>query len=106
MRCLICEAPEKHEKSRLGRLIDSRCEKVDLLLFGKGHKHAKGDVYTPVFEIMKQPAVKAFFTGGVDELLGGKMYKLDKSQVFRQGLVSHLTKSSTFSVPVTRFVKQ
>lgn len=38
---------------------------------------------------MEQAAVKAFFTGKADELLDDKIYKLDESQEFDQGLFCH-----------------
>lgn len=55
---------------------------------------------------MEQTAVNAFFTGRAVYLLDYNMYKLAESQDFTRGVVRHLIKYSTFTVPVTRFVKQ
>lgn len=55
---------------------------------------------------MEQTFVKAFGTGGADELLDGKLCKISECQDFKQDLIGHLIKSSSFIVPVNRFVKQ
>lgn len=75
-------------------------------LFEEDRAQAKRNVYTLVFEVMEQVAVNAFLTGGADELLDDKMYKPAESQDFTQGFVHHLLKSSTFTMTVSRFVKQ
>lgn len=50
--------------------------------------------------------MKAIFIGGADRLLVQKTYKLFQSQDFTKGLVRHLIKSLTFTLPATHFVKK
>lgn len=57
-------------------------------------------------DLMEQAAINALFTREADELLGNKMYYFPESQDFTKDLVRHLVKSSTFAVPISRFVKQ
>lgn len=68
-------------------------ENVIFAFFKEAHNHANGNVYTPIFKITEQAAVKASLTGRVDELLDDKMYMLAESQEFIQGLIRHLIKS-------------
>lgn len=75
-----------------------------LRLFKAAEERAKGDVYALEFEVMKQASVKAYFSGGAEELHDEKMYELAKSRDYTQGLVRPLIKSSTFLVPVASFV--
>lgn len=96
MRLLILE----------GHLIVAVCNNVVLTCFEEAHDRAKRIVYTPVFDVMGQAAVKAFFTMGADELPDDLMYKLAESQNFIQVLVHHLRKLSRFAVPVARLVKK
>lgn len=65
-RRLMLEALGKHEKGRLGRRTDNRCEKVVLSLSEEVHERIKRNVYTAFFEFMEQAAVKAFLAGGAE----------------------------------------
>lgn len=73
MRRLIREVFEKHEKRRLGSLIDNRYKNVVLALFEEAHEQAKRNVYTLIFEVMEQAIMRAFFIGGADVLLHENM---------------------------------
>lgn len=92
VRHLIREALEEQDKRRLGILVDDKCKNVITVFFEEPHERAKRFVYTPVFEVIKQAAAKAFFTGGADWLLDDKIYKPTESHDFTQGLVCHLIK--------------
>lgn len=92
---------DKHQEGRPRRLIDDRCEKVVLALFEEALVRAKGIVRTPVFRVMTQTAVKAFFAGGADELLHDKIHKLAEYQDLTHGVLRNVIKSSTFTVLVT-----
>lgn len=50
---LIREALARHEERRLGHSSDNRCEKIVLALFREADERAKGNVYTPVLEVVK-----------------------------------------------------
>lgn len=64
------------------------------------------NVHRPTYEVMQQIGAEAFFTGGAEEFLHEIPYKLDESQDFKQNLVHHLIKQSTFTVSVTCYFKQ
>lgn len=70
---LIREAFEEKEQRRRVFPIDDRCKNVVLALLGEAHDRAKGNVYSPVLDNLEQAAVKAFFHGTADYLLGGKI---------------------------------
>lgn len=70
------------------------------------HERAEGFFYTSVNKIIAQTAVKASFTKGEDELLDGKMNKLDESQNSTKALMRQLMKMSSFTVAVARFIEQ
>lgn len=63
-------------------------------------------MYTPIFEITEQIAVKTFFPTEADSLLDDKTYRITESQAFTHAFVRHLIKLSTVSVPLVRFVMQ
>lgn len=44
LRCMIPEAFEEHEKRRLERLIDDRCQKVILAHFEEAHERTEGNI--------------------------------------------------------------
>lgn len=106
VRLIIPEALEEREEGRLWRPIDIWCGRVVLALFDEALECAKGNTCTPVFDVMKQSSVKAFFNDGAVELLNDKMQNIAKSQNFSQGLVRQLIKSYTFKVLIQHFVKQ
>lgn len=64
------------------------------------------NVYTSLFGAMEQAAKKTFFTGGADDLLDDKMYKLFESQDFTLVIIRHLIKSSRGTVQGACLVKQ
>lgn len=70
------------------------------------HKRFNGTVFTPIFEVIERAAVKAFITGGANELLGDTIYRLSRSEDFTQALVGQLITSSTFTAPVACFVRK
>lgn len=106
VRPLVRKALEGYEQIRLKCLIDERCKIMVLDLFKKAHDPAKRNNHARVFEVLEYGALNLFFTGGHGELLYDKMQKLAYSKDFTQGLVHHIIKSSTLTVPVTRLVKQ
>lgn len=77
-----------------------------LARFEETQERAKINVYTPIFEVTEQAAVKTFFAGGAEGLPDDKMYKPSESQYFTKGLVRHLIKSSIISMPLTSFLRQ
>lgn len=103
---IIREALVKHKKDRLRHHIDDRCEKVVLDLFQEALERTMGNTQSSTYRVMQQAAVKAFFSGGADELLHQKMYKIAKSYGIKRVLVRHRTILSTFTLPVPHFVKQ
>lgn len=100
------EALREYQEDRVRRLIDVRCGKVALVLFGEAQKRALDNVYAPVVKVMKQAAVKAFFTGGGEKLLEEHIYKLAEYQDFIQELFHHFIKLSNFKIPLIRFVRK
>lgn len=53
----IFEALKDHEEGRLRRFINDRCRKLVLTVLEETHECAKGIIYSPVLEVMKQNAV-------------------------------------------------
>lgn len=51
VRPFIPEALDKHEQSRLRRLVDDRRKIIILAHFGETHERAKESVYTPKGEV-------------------------------------------------------
>lgn len=54
---------------------------------------------------MEYAAAKAFFTGGDDRLLYGRMYRLVESEEFTPRLVRQLINSFTVTGSIARFAK-
>lgn len=50
--------------------------------------------------------MKALSPGGGEKRIGDKIHRLAKFYGFTRGIVYHLIKTSTFTVPITYFVKQ
>lgn len=65
-------------------------QKVVLALFQNAQERVMENVHAPIFEVMKQAAVKVFFTIGIEEFLYWKMYKLAEFQNSKQDLVRTL----------------
>lgn len=103
---MIHEALEKHEQKRMRHPIDDRGKNVVMDLFEEPHEQARTSVQTHVFISMGEAVMKAVFTEKAYELLNDNMYQLNESQDFTEGLIRHLKRASTFTVPVKRFVKQ
>lgn len=66
-------------KKGLRRLLKDKYINVVPNLFKEAHRKSKRNVHTPVFNIMGQAAMKAFFTREADELHNDKIYKLANS---------------------------
>lgn len=72
-RRLIREVPEEHKQRRPRGVIEDRCNIVVLSFYEEAHEHAKRNIYTFVFKLMEQTAVKALFTARADQLLNNKI---------------------------------
>lgn len=77
---------------------------LDLLIIA--HEQVKGNIYTLIFEIMEQAAVKNIFRVAVGKLHDDTLEKLAEFHEFIHGPVRHLINLSNFTVPITGFVKQ
>lgn len=82
MRCLIREALEEQEEKGLGSPFDDTFMRVAIPLFEELHKPVKVNVCTPIFIVMEQAALNAFFNTKADELGNEKMEKLAEAQYF------------------------
>lgn len=74
-------------------------------LFEEVHERVKLNVDTLFSGVAEQVFWKHLFAGRADELLHDNKYKLAKLQDITQGLIHHMIKSSTFTVPVSRLMK-
>lgn len=82
VRFLIFGACEEQKQQTFTRLVHNRYKNLVFDLFGKAHEQARGNVYTSVFDVMEQAAVKALLAQGADELPEEKHYKLRQSHEF------------------------
>lgn len=96
---------EERDRRELRRLIDSRYKIVLIARFQEAHEPAKRNVYTDVFEVMKQVSVNFFFQDEADRLLDDNMYQLAEPQQFTQGLVRRVKKLSSFKVSIAIFAR-
>lgn len=76
---MIREVVEDRDEETLRRLPDNRCKKAFLALFEKALDRGSENCCTAV-KVMRQAAIKTFFTREADELADDKIYKLAKSQ--------------------------
>lgn len=60
--------------------MDDICGKVVLPFFQDTLEHAMDNFHTSATGVTEQAAVNIFFTGGTNELLDKKIYKLAESQ--------------------------
>lgn len=77
-----------------------------LAIFKNALERTKRNVYTHVFDFVKQASVERLFTEEADEVMANSMYKFAYSQTVAERLVRDLIKSSNFKVLVACFVRQ
>lgn len=73
----------KNTKNMSKRTTTSNWQKIQECgprSFEEGHEQDEGNVHTPVLEVMKRVAVKAFFTGGAEYL---PSHKIDMLGVYQ-----------------------
>lgn len=92
VRRIIWEALIDHEEDMLNRLIADKRENVVLEFFQEAWKRALDNVHMPILKFIGQVAVKISPTGGDEELLQDKIYKLAVSQYCTQSIACYLIK--------------
>lgn len=94
------------ENTGLQRPIEDAVEDKIGHLFNKGDEKALTGSFNPLYQVVKQSAAKAFYTGGADHVPTKKLRNLADSQAYNQNVTLQLMKSPKFSAPMTRLVIQ